>query len=78
VVLVSAPVDHVPLVATAPLQPPEAVHAVAFCDFQLRLDEPPLATVVGEAVSATVGAGEVTAICADVEAEPPGPVQLSV
>jgi hypothetical protein len=78
VVLVSAPVDQVPLVATAPLQPPEAVHAVAFCDVQLRLDEAPLATVVGDAVSATVGAGEVTAICAEVEAEPPGPVQVSV
>jgi hypothetical protein len=78
VVLVSAPVDQVPLVATAPLQPPEAVHAVAFSDFQLRLDEPPLATVVGKAVNATVGVGEVTAISADVEAEPPGPVQVSV
>jgi len=78
VVLVTAPVDHVPLVATAPLQPPEAVHAVALSEFQLRVELPPLATVVGEAVSVTVGAGAVTTTSADCEAEPAGPVQVSV
>jgi hypothetical protein len=74
--LESAPVDHVPLSATAPFQPPEAVHAVAFSEFQLRSDMPPLATVVGEAVRFTVGAGEVTTTSADWEADPPGPVQV--
>jgi hypothetical protein len=78
VVLESAPVDHVPFVATAPLQPSEAVHAVAFSDFQLRLDMPPLTTVAGEAARVTVGAGEVTTTSADCEADPPGPVQVSV
>jgi hypothetical protein len=78
VVLESVPVDHVPLVATAPFQPSEAVHAVAFSDFQLRLDMPPLTTLAGEAASVTVGASRVTTTSADCEADPPGPVQVSV
>jgi hypothetical protein len=73
-----APVDHVPLVAIAPLQPPEAVHAVASCELQLKVDMPPGATVVGEAVSVTVGEGEVTPTSADCEADPPAPVQVSM
>jgi hypothetical protein len=58
-------VDHVPLVATAPCQPPEAVQAVASCEFQLKVDMPPLATVVGDADSVTMGAGEVATTSAD-------------
>ena len=60
VVLVSFPVDHVPLVATPPLQPPEAVHAVTFPALQLKADVPPLATVVGDAVNVTEGAAFTT------------------
>jgi len=75
-VLASAPVDEVPLVATAPLQPPDAVHAVAFAEVQVNVDIPPLATVVGEADKVTVGAGETTTTSADCEACPPGPVQV--
>ena len=60
VVLVSAPVDQVPLVAIVPRQPPEAVQAVALAEFQLKVDMAPLATVVGDADNVTVGAGEVT------------------
>lgn len=78
VVLGSAPVDQVPLVATVPLQPPEAAHCVAFCELQVKEDIPPLLTVVGEADRVTVGAGEVTMTSADCEADPPGPVQVSV
>jgi len=59
VVLASAPVDQVPCVARVPLQPPEAVHAVALSEFQLRLDVPPAATVVEDAVRVTVGVAEV-------------------
>jgi hypothetical protein len=65
VVLASAPVDQVPLVATAPCQPPEAVQVVASAEFQLKLDVPPLTIVVGEADSVTVGAGDVTTTSAD-------------
>jgi hypothetical protein len=58
-------VDQVPLVATTPCQPPEAVHVVASCEFQLKVDMPPLATVVGDADSVTMGAGEVATTSAD-------------
>jgi hypothetical protein len=78
VVLESAPVDQVPLVAKAPCQPPEAVQEVAFCDCQVRLEAAPLATVDGDAASVIVGAGEITTTSADCEAEPPGPEQVSV
>lgn len=79
VVFDNAPVDHVPLVATAPLQPPEAVHAVASVDLQVKVALAPLLTVVGSADSDTVGAGSVTTTLADCEAAaPPAPVQVSV
>jgi hypothetical protein len=76
--LESLSVDQVPLVATAPLQPPEAVHAVAFSEFQLKIDVPPLPTVVGDAASITAGVGEATTTSADCDAEPPVPVQVNV
>jgi hypothetical protein len=41
VVLGSAPVDQVPLVAMAPFQPPEPVQAVAFLALQVTVDIPP-------------------------------------
>jgi hypothetical protein len=78
VVLESAPVDQVPLVAKAPCQPPEAVQEVAFCDCQVRVEASPLATVDGDAARVIVGAGEITTTSADCEAEPPGPEQVSV
>jgi hypothetical protein len=78
VVLERTPVDQVPVVVRAPCQPPEALHAVAFCEVQLKADTPPLATVAGVAANVTVGAEEVTMTCADWVAEPPCPVQVSV
>jgi len=78
VVLESAPVDHVPLVAKAPCQPPEAVQEVAFCDCQDRLEASPLATVDGDAARVIVGAGVITTTSADCEADPPAPEQVSV
>jgi hypothetical protein len=65
VVLVSAPVDHVPLSGTAPLQPPDAVQPVAFTAFHVKVEVPPLATVVGEAVKVTAALGTVTSILTD-------------
>ena len=76
-VLVSAPVDQVPLVATEPLHAPEAVHAVAPVEDQVSSELPPLATVVGAAVSFTVGAAS-TMTSADCESVPPAPVQVRV
>ena len=65
---------------SVPAQPPDAVHALALLVDQVRLALPPLATVLGLAVSAIVGAGEgdVTDTVADWAALPPGPEQLSV
>jgi hypothetical protein len=57
VAAVSEPVLCVPLVACTPVQPPEAVQAVALSEVQLRVDEPPLSTVVGDAVIDAVVTG---------------------
>ena len=66
VLLVRVPVDIVPLFGTLPCQPPEAVQAVAPGDFQLRVELPPLSTVVGAAVNATEAvAGVATATATD-------------
>jgi hypothetical protein len=77
-VFVSAPVDHVPLVATAPCQPPEAVHAVECHAVHVRVDVSPLATVVGDAASVITGVRAATATSAVCAAEPPGPEQVKM
>ena len=67
VVFVRAPVDQVPLVATLPCQPPEAVQAVASADVQVRVELLPLPTVVGAAVNVTDAAvGGITDTSTDV------------
>jgi hypothetical protein len=68
------------LSGSVPAQPPDAVQALALLVDQVRLALPPLATVLGLALSAIVGAGEgdVTETVADWAALPPGPEQLSV
>ena len=40
-----------------PLQPPEALQLVALVELQVSVEDPPLATFIGFAVSVTVGAG---------------------
>ncbi len=69
-----------PLVASLPAQAPEAVHEVALVADQLTVELAPLTTVLGLAVTVTVGAGvtgvtETVAVCV---ALPPAPVQVSV
>ena len=67
-----------PLRALVPVQPPDAVQLAALVDDQFRVVEPPLATVVGVAVSVTEGAdGCVTVTFTDCVASPPGPVQVN-
>lgn len=79
VVLVRVPVDTVPLVGMLPCQPPAAMQLFASGELQVRVELPPLLTVVGVAVSVTdVGVGGRTAISTDCVAVPPGPVQVSV
>lgn len=66
---------RVPLVDMAPVQPPEAVHAVAFDELQLRTAALPALTTVGVAVSTAVGV-TLTVTLAGLLA-PPGPEQVS-
>ena len=73
-----APVDCEPLAALAPDQAPDAVHAEALLEDHVRVALLPLATVLGLATSATVGAGGVTDTVIDWDALPPAPAQVSV
>jgi len=66
----------VPLVALVPLQPPEAVQDAAFVELQVSVEEPPLATVVGFAVSVTVGARTTMTVAPATLLVPPVPVQV--
>jgi hypothetical protein len=74
---VRAPVDFEPLVARLPDQPPVALQLVALVEDQLSVELPPLAIVLGLALSVTVGVGEVTVTVADWLALPPVPVQVN-
>lgn len=79
VITESGPVDWLPLVALAPAQPPSAVQLVALVVLQVSVAEPPPATIVGDAVSVTVGAEEAaTETVTDWLPEPPGPAQVRV
>jgi hypothetical protein len=82
VVAVSALVVVLPPAALVPLQPPEAVHEVALVLLQLRVEVPPEATLVGFAVSCTVGAGgggvTVTVTAAAAGVVPLAPEQVSM
>jgi hypothetical protein len=55
VVAVWALVFWLPLVASVPLQPPDAVHDVASLELHVNVEVPPLATVVGAALRDAVG-----------------------
>jgi len=78
VAVVSAGVVWVPLVPSAPLQPPDAVQEVALVETQVKVEVAPLATVLGLAVSVTAGAGVATVTIADCDALPPLPLQVSI
>jgi hypothetical protein len=81
VAAVSGPVLAEPAVARLPLQAPDAVHDVAFSEFQVKFEVPPLATLSGLALNDTVGwgvAGALTVTTAEALAGPPAPMQVSV
>jgi hypothetical protein len=83
VLAVSAAVVKVPLVGSAPLQPPEAVHAVAFVELHVNVAVLPVATLVGLALKVAVGARgaaavTVTAVVAAAAVVPTAPLQVSV
>jgi hypothetical protein len=71
-----------PLTALVPVQPPEAVQLLVLAVDQLRVEVPPFATVVGDALSVTVGEGValggVTVTVTDCDALPPAPAHASV
>jgi hypothetical protein len=72
---VSVPVDWLPEVALPPDHAPEAVQEVALLDDQVSVEDPPLATDVGLAVSVTMGTGSTVTIT-EALALPPEPVQV--
>ncbi len=76
-VALTAPVEAVPPVGSAPVHPPDAVQDVAFVVFQLSIAAAPLATLDGLAVRLTVGCGT-TVTVAEPCRDPPPPVQVSV
>ncbi len=65
VVAVRVEVACEPLIASPPLQPPEAAQELAFVEDQDNIEVLPLVTVLGLALKATVGAGWVTVTVAD-------------
>jgi hypothetical protein len=69
----------VPLVASAPLQPPDAVHEVALVELHVNVEAPPEATVAGFTVKLAVGTVLPVTMTVAVAAAlvPPGPVQAS-
>jgi hypothetical protein len=71
----SAPVLLVPLMASAPLQPPEAAHEVAWVEDQVKVELPPLPTEVGLALKVIVGKAAVTDTTTDCDAELFAPTQ---
>lgn len=79
-VLLSAAVAWLPAVVLLPLQSPEALQLEALVDDQVSIEVSLTLTVVGSALSETVGAGGValTVTVALFCALPPAPEQLSV
>lgn len=73
----TAPVDCVPLSPFEPLQPPEAVQEVALALDQVSAAGAPDFTLLGLALSMTVGALLETVTVADCVADPPAPVQIN-
>jgi len=82
VLAVSAVVVTLPLIACAPVHPPEAVQEVALVVVQVSVEVPPVATLVGFAVNDTVGDGgiavTVTLAVAAAGVVPLAPAQVRV
>ena len=68
----------VPPVATEPDHPPEAVQTVALVEDQVKVELPPLGTLLGLALSDTLGGAADIVTVADCDAEPPTPVHVIV
>jgi hypothetical protein len=57
--------------------PPEAVHEVALVELQVSVDAPPLAIVVGFAISVATGLGATVTVAVAAVLVPPVPVQVN-
>jgi hypothetical protein len=77
VVAVIGAVFWLPLAASMPLQPPDAVHESAFAELHVNVELPPTATAAGVAARVTVGTGITVMATVTVWLVPPGPVQVS-
>jgi hypothetical protein len=66
----------VPLAASVPLQPPEAVQESALIELQVSDAVPPRATAPGEAVSVAVGKGFTVTAALTGTLVPPGPEHM--
>jgi hypothetical protein len=67
----------VPLAAFAPAKvPPVAVQEVALVELQVKAEDPPLAIVVGFAVSVAVGTGAMVTVAVAAVPVPPAPVHV--
>lgn len=77
VAALKATVVYEPRVGFVPVQPFEAVQAVALVEDQVSVDDAPLLTVLGLAFMVTAGLGVLTVTVADWAALPPGPVHVS-
>jgi hypothetical protein len=66
----------VPLGASVPLQPPEAVQDSALVELHVSDEVPPRATAAGEAVRIAVGRGFTVTAALDGALIPPGPEQV--
>jgi hypothetical protein len=61
-----------------PLHAPEAVQEAALLETHVKVEPLPLVTLVGLALMETLGGVADTVTVADCDAEPPGPVHVSV
>lgn len=66
-----------PLAAVLEVQPPVAVQVVAAVEDHVSVEEPPAATLLGLAVTTTLGFGTTVTVAAPLDV-PPAPVQLIV
>jgi hypothetical protein len=74
VATVNGPVLWLPLAASVPLQPPEALHEVALVELHVSSEAFPEATAVGVAASVAVGTGIDATVAVAGGVTPPRPV----
>lgn len=73
---VTAPVLWAPPIDFVPLQPPDAVQAVALAEVHVSVEAPPLATARGATVKVTLGRALTVTVTAAAALLPPVPVQV--